>query len=589
MCSTRPCPFSFTLWLTDLGRDWIVCSHNLFDVQLSTWDRYYETHVVTQIHNNELIGWVGGHMGTHRHAVVSDWPPDRILPNLVVRDMTGQDRQVNVPFGNVFHVEGPFFGVIPFTGESATEVWDIRHPEKGCICLTGSDRREQIVGLFTEAQRFALERTHRMAATNASRIKSPRDSWCTKLLPYGSDPAFRSQNTSAYGTLRVGKLLEHLDAFASAIAYKHCDLTSAIVELETEGGGGAASTASSSAPSMLTIVTAAVDRIIADRSFYDVRSDVRLCGCVTWVGRSSMDIRIEARVVSSSSSTPASPSPSSSSSSSSSSSPSSATSSSATSAETEGDATVAFFLMAARDPVTHAAAVVPPLAPGTPEERGWNEDAIKRQQQRRQRVEHSLRREPPSVEEWNAIHSFFMQKSLQKETYLPMSKTEFKNTLFMQPQERNIHRKIFGGFLMRIAYELAWVTVHMVYKVAPLFLSIDDLNFLKPVEIGSLVTLTSRIVYTTGNTVQVAVETIVHHPTTTACELTFNAHFTLAVPQSSVICIQPESYEEAMLFLEGRRRYQTFAPVEFPVNTSVSSTVDYGTLTGIPSLSNYLV
>ncbi|KAH3714174.1 hypothetical protein Pelo_19318 [Pelomyxa schiedti] len=69
MCSTQPCPFSFTLWLTVLVAAAI--------------GSYYETHVVvsfglsltlgavthakvTQIHNNELIGWVGdiwGHTG----------------------------------------------------------------------------------------------------------------------------------------------------------------------------------------------------------------------------------------------------------------------------------------------------------------------------------------------------------------------------------------------------------------------------------------------------------------------------------------------------------------------------------------------
>jgi hypothetical protein len=42
-----------------------------------------------------------------------------------------------------------------------------------------------------------------------------------------------------------------------------------------------------------------------------------------------------------------------------------------------------------------------------------------------------------------------------------MKKTRFVNTLYMHPQERNIHGKIFGGYLMKEAFELAWIGMYM--------------------------------------------------------------------------------------------------------------------------------
>jgi hypothetical protein len=43
-----------------------------------------------------------------------------------------------------------------------------------------------------------------------------------------------------------------------------------------------------------------------------------------------------------------------------------------------------------------------------------------------------------------------------------MKKTRFVNTLYMHPQERNIHGKIFGGYLMKEAFELAWIGMLLV-------------------------------------------------------------------------------------------------------------------------------
>ena len=54
-----------------------------------------------------------------------------------------------------------------------------------------------------------------------------------------------------------------------------------------------------------------------------------------------------------------------------------------------------------------------------------------------------------------------------------MDSTRLSNTFTCQPQNRNMHGRIFGGFLMRRAYELAYATVHMFAGTRPRFVQVD--------------------------------------------------------------------------------------------------------------------
>jgi acyl-coenzyme A thioesterase 9 len=69
---------------------------------------------------------------------------------------------------------------------------------------------------------------------------------------------------------------------------------------------------------------------------------------------------------------------------------------------------------------------------------------------------------------------------LQKSQYKWMKNTQFKNTVLMHMQERNVHGKIFGGYLMKVAYELAWSTAVTFFGVpAVTFAAVDDIQFVK--------------------------------------------------------------------------------------------------------------
>lgn len=70
----------------------------------------------------------------------------------------------------------------------------------------------------------------------------------------------------------------------------------------------------------------------------------------------------------------------------------------------------------------------------------------------------------------------------------------------MFPQERNLHGKVFGGYLMRMAFELCFTNAALFAHHPLRFLALDQINFRNPVPIGAVVRLSSKVVKTTQPT-----------------------------------------------------------------------------------------
>ncbi|CAF4769921.1 unnamed protein product, partial [Rotaria magnacalcarata] len=49
--------------------------------------------------------------------------------------------------------------------------------------------------------------------------------------------------------------------------------------------------------------------------------------------------------------------------------------------------------------------------------------------------------------------------------------------------QRNLYNKIFGGYLMRKSFELAWTAASLFAKQSLSTLAVDDIMFERPVEI----------------------------------------------------------------------------------------------------------
>lgn len=150
-----------------------------------------------------------------------------------------------------------------------------------------------------------------------------------------------------------------------------------------------------------------------------------------------------------------------------------------------------------------------------------------------------------------------------------MDATSLKTATIMQPQNRNRHHfMIFGGFLLKQTFELAFTCAAAFAHARPTFVSLDPSTFQNPVPVGSILYLTSTIVYTDPpligapgekvnedseyTRVQVRVDSKVRDVEHGHSNPTGQFNYTFTVPKS--IRVMPRTYQEFMMYLDARRR-----------------------------------
>ena len=130
-----------------------------------------------------------------------------------------------------------------------------------------------------------------------------------------------------------------------------------------------------------------------------------------------------------------------------------------------------------------------------------------------------------------------------------------KNLIVCQPDNRNIYNKIYGGFIMRQAFELAWANSFVFCKSRPTVLHMDDILFRTPVEVGAMLYFNSQVCFTQGNYVQIRVSAEVLDPLTGKMKISNVFHFTFLLEQAPPTII-PKTYHEAMMYITGRRHFK---------------------------------
>ncbi|GJJ70544.1 acyl-coenzyme A thioesterase 9 [Entomortierella parvispora] len=347
-------------------------------------------------------------------------------------------------------------------------------------------------------------------------LKTMQDSYTEIILPFKTDKALLEEYINVGGSLRHGKIMEDLDALAGAISYKHAD------------DGKADSTP-------LTIVTASVDRIDLLKPLGV--TDLRLSGHVTYVGYSSMEIFMKMEEISEDK------------------------------PGQHGDTIlVARFTMVARDAITGKAAQVNPMLLQNDTEKKLFQMGEDHKAKKRVATDSALTKRPPTQEERFLIHDLYLEYSKYDDPHLKVKKpddvewmadTKQSSITIMQPQDRNIHDKIFGGYLMRLAYELAFCNASVFISSRPTFLALDEISFRKPVPIGTFLALDSQIVFAEGgdhHSFQVMVKADVLDVKKGTRETTNTFWFTFTDPVKGTPRIMPRTYAESMLYLEGKRR-----------------------------------
>ncbi|KAJ8774752.1 hypothetical protein K2173_017198 [Erythroxylum novogranatense] len=309
---------------------------------------------------------------------------------------------------------------------------------------------EETSSIFQKADRSAFDRTSQRHLV----AKTPSQSRTSFVHKFSSDYILREQYRNPWNEIRVEKLVEDLDALAAIISYKHC--------CNNEGTMGP-----------LLLVTASVDRMAIKKPI-SVDADLKMAGAVTWVGKSSMEIQLEVTQPIQGISNPS-----------------------------DRIALVANFQFVGRDMKTGKSAPVNKILPETEQEKLlWEEAEERNQMRKRRREEKTAGADTENIygERVNALLAegqvLSDMKALADRDSILIKDTCHENSLICLPQQRNIHGTIFGGFLMRKAFELAFSNTYAFAGVPPQFVEVDHIDFLKPVDVGNFLRLKSCVLYT---------------------------------------------------------------------------------------------
>ncbi|KAI4742309.1 Thioesterase/thiol ester dehydrase-isomerase [Aureobasidium sp. EXF-12298] len=359
--------------------------------------------------------------------------------------------------------------------------------------------------------------------------KRMSDSYHSVVLPLAREPWLLDTYANSSGHIRLGTLFMDLDALSGVIAYKHT-------------GDG------------VTTVTAACDRIDIKHPLTEI-SDLEYSGKVTYAtGRSSMEISLQVAKAPKEGET----------------------------VKPEDVLLTCQFTMVSLDPGTKKPVNIPAITPETEEEKALFAQGEKNSAHRKDLKNRSLIKQTPNDEESDLIHAMW-QKQLQyhdpmdpvrkPENVFEMEQTRLSTAAIMQPQYRNRHHfMIFGGFLLKQTFELAFCAAASFAHCRPTFVSLDPSTFQNPVPVGSVLYQTATVVYTdppivSGQAdepssdgdktqkytrIQVRVDTKVRDVEHGTAKPTGQFNYTFTVERD--IKVMPKSYSEFMMYIDARRR-----------------------------------
>ncbi|PWY86204.1 Thioesterase/thiol ester dehydrase-isomerase [Aspergillus heteromorphus CBS 117.55] len=354
--------------------------------------------------------------------------------------------------------------------------------------------------------------------------KKMSDSYYCAVLPLAQDKWLLDSYLNASGHIRLGSLLMDLDALAGVIAHRH-------------------------AGDAVANVTAAVDRITIENPLMEI-CDLELSGQVTYAtGRSSMEISIQVAKA---------PAP-------------------GQNVEPEDVLITCAFTMVSLDPTTKKPVPIAPLVVDTPEERLLFKKGEENYQAKKSLRSKSLLEKAPDAEESNLIHamwtkemSYLNPSSLAQRPAndIFMTDTVLKSAMIMQPQDRNRHNfMIFGGFLLKQTFELAFCCAASFAHARPNFVSLDPSTFENSVPVGSVLYLRATVAYTEPleregleskyTKVRVRVDTKVRDVEHGTKKPTGMFSYTFLVEKD--VQVMPKTYSEFMVWTDARRRSENAA------------------------------
>lgn len=336
----------------------------------------------------------------------------------------------------------------------------------------------------------------------------PSETSFTKILPITSDESLKRRfmilDEPIQANMRFGLLLEVLDKVAEEAALKYVN------RFYPEA----------------RVVTAAIDNIVV-RHVTDMTRDVHFKARINHVGRSSLEVGIRV--------------------------------------EQPGDPVKhiasCYFTMVARSGVGEGAVSV--ALPGLEYTEEIEQHRAAKALQRREdyKSQQALLREPPSREEFEMLTSLHAAQDEPGFKGLLAGQLTADAWERMYPEQENVPKKIFGGYLIRRAYELSSICCEQVAPQRPIPTAVNRINFFHPVRMGDTLHYTSRVVYSSVSLicVEANIERISRDRTTKAlsnsCLFTFR-NVNKDLEDQPVPQVYPTNYGEDARYLAAHRSCQ---------------------------------
>jgi acyl-coenzyme A thioesterase 9 len=337
----------------------------------------------------------------------------------------------------------------------------------------------------------------------------PADTSFYQTLALSSDLALRRRfmvidDPELQGNLRFGLLLEILDKVAEETALRYVN------RFFPEA----------------RVVTAAIDNILV-RHAADVTQDLRFDARINHVGRSSLEIGIRV-------SQPGDPA---------------------------NHVASCYFTMVARSTMGEGAVSVelPALEYVDPSEQKRAQNALARRQEYKQHK--AALREPPSRQEYEMLTELHKAQEEPGFQGMLVGRVVTDSWERMFPEFENVPQKVFGGYLIRRAYELAAICCELAAPDRSIIAAVNRINFYEPVRMGDKLHYTAQVVYTRDSfvCVEANIERLSADRTSKAlsnsCLFTFvNVDRQLA--HRNVEPVYPTTYAEEARYLAAHRSYQ---------------------------------
>jgi acyl-CoA hydrolase len=279
---------------------------------------------------------------------------------------------------------------------------------------------------------------------------TPNDTRYLFVLPFSTDQMlsrrFRERDVEIVGNIRFGKILETLDKVAenTALAY--------VLRFYPEA----------------RVVTAAIDSIVL-RNPADAKRDMVFSAKINHVGRSSLEVGIRIECLG------------------------------------EGSSHLAscYFTMVARS--TDSGETKSLTLPQLQYSEELDLKRFNNAELRRQTYRDSLAKaeQMPSLDEYLLLKKLHREQEQEEFNGIRSGDLVVESTCRAYPDQENVPNTIFGGYLIRKAYELAELAAEMVAPDRAVPCQVNRINFNQPVLMGDQLKFTARVVYTGKTTISV--------------------------------------------------------------------------------------